>query len=150
MSTSTKPSTQDARLEEVFGAPLAQLYAAAAAGSATPAEQRALELRSFLALTEEQVARVRDRVHRSTAPDADMNTLSASDLRFDSEWMDAALSARTEYVAALDQLLRSMPPQGAPRQPSRVRFTQNKITTRAVPATPPLAAEPAAKGARGH
>lgn len=150
MSAFTKPSTQDARLEEVFGAPLAQLYAAATAGRATPAEQRALELRSFLALTEEQVAGVRARVHRSTAPDADMDTLSASDLRLDSEWMDAALSARTEYVAALDQLLRSMPPQGAPRQPSRVRFNQNKITTRAVPATPPLALEPAAKGARGR
>ncbi|MFZ3470423.1 hypothetical protein ACODT4_15340 [Streptomyces sp. 2.9] len=150
MSTSTKPTSQDAHLEEVFGAPLARLYAAAAAGSATPAEQRALELRSFLALAEEQVARVRDRVHRYTAPDVDMSTLSASELRFDSQWMDAALSARTQYVTALDQLLRSMPPPGSPRPESRVRFNHHKITTRAAPRVPPLAADPAAHGARGH
>ncbi|GAA2643742.1 hypothetical protein GCM10010425_59020 [Streptomyces spororaveus] len=150
MSSSTKPTSQDTHLEEVFGAPLARLYAAAAAGTATPAEQRALELRSFLALAEEQVAHVRDRVHQYTAPDADMSTLSASELRLDSQWMDAALSARTQYVTALDQLLRSMPPPGSPRPESRVRFNQPKITTRAAPRVPPLAAAPAAHGARGH
>lgn len=150
MTTSTKPTSQDARLEEVFGAPLAQLYAAAAAGTATPAQQRALELRSFLALAEEQVTRVRERVHRNTAPDADMDSLSPSELRFDSEWMDAALSARAQYVTALSQLLRSMPPPDSPRPPSRVRFNQNKITTRAAPSVPPLAADPAARGVKGR
>ncbi|MFG2483442.1 hypothetical protein ACGFSI_11880 [Streptomyces virginiae] len=150
MSTSTKPTSQDANLEEVFGAPLARLYVAAAAGTATAAVRRALELRSFLALAEEQVARVRDRVHRYTAPDTDMGALSASELCFDSQWMDAALSARTQYVTALDQLLRSMPPPGSPRPESRVRFNQNKITTRVAFRVPPLAADPAAQGARGH
>lgn len=150
MSTLTKPTSQDAYLEEVFGAPLAQLYAAAAAGTATQAEQRALELRSFLALAEEQVAHVRGRVHRYTAPDADMGALSASELRLDAQWMDAALSARTQYVSALEQFLRSMPPPGALRPESRVRFNQHKITTSAVPRVPPLAADPVVHGVRGH
>ncbi|WP_405421470.1 hypothetical protein [Streptomyces erythrochromogenes] len=116
MSTLTKPSSQDAHIEEVFGTPIAQLYAQAAAGTATPAAHRALELRSFLALAEEQVARVRDRVHCYTAPDADMGTLSASERRFDAQWMDAALSARGEYVTTLRDLLRAMPPPGTARQ----------------------------------
>ncbi|MCY0935929.1 hypothetical protein [Streptomyces sp. H34-S4] len=150
MSASTMPSSQDAHLEEIFGTPVPQLYAAAAAGTATPAEHRALELRSFLALAEEQVARVRDRIHHYTAPEADMGLLSASELRLDSQWMDAALSARTQYVDALEQLLRSMPPPGSPRPQSRVRFNQHKITTRAAPRVPPLAADPAAHGVKGR
>ncbi|WP_406346492.1 hypothetical protein OH787_06200 [Streptomyces sp. NBC_01547] len=149
MSASTKPTSQDAHLEEVFGTPVAQLYAAAVAGTATPAEHRALELRSFLALAEEQVALVRDRVHRYTAPDADMGTLSASELCFDSQWMDAALSARTQYVTALRELLRAMPPPGTARE-GPPQFTQPRITTRLAPMVPRVAAGPAAQGARGH
>ncbi len=149
MSASTKPTSQDAHLEEVFGTPVAQLYAAAVAGTATPAEHRALELRSLLALAEEQVALVRDRVHRYTVPDAEMGTLSASELRFDSQWMDAALSARTQYVAALRELLRAMPPPDTARE-GPPQFTQPRITTRPVPMVPPVAAGPAAQGARGH
>ncbi|MFF3088666.1 hypothetical protein ACFVRB_27000 [Streptomyces nojiriensis] len=149
MSASTKPTSQDAHLEEVFGNPVARLYEAAAAGTATPAVHRALELRSFLALAEEQVALVRDRVHSYTAPDADMGRLSASELRFDSRWMDAALSARTQYVAALRDLLRSMPPPGTARE-GPPQFTQPRITTRPAPIVAPVAAVPAGQGARGH
>ncbi|MFJ5546719.1 hypothetical protein [Streptomyces sp. NPDC093225] len=149
VSTSTKPSSQDADLEEVFGASIAQLYASAAAGTSTPAEHRALELRSFLALAEEQVARVRDRVHRYTAPEADMNALSASELRFDSQWMEAALAARTQYVTALRQLLRVMSPSatGRERQP---HSNHPKINTQAASMTAPTPAGPAVRGARGH
>lgn len=149
MSTSTKPSSQDAHLEEVFAAPVAQLYAAAAAGTATPAAQRALELRSFLALAEEQVARVRDRVHRYTAPDADMGTLSASELRFDSQWLDAALSARTQYVTALRELLRAMPPPGTARH-GPPKLDQLWATTRPAAGVSPVGARPAAQSARGR
>ncbi|WP_374777042.1 hypothetical protein OG756_34050 [Streptomyces sp. NBC_01310] len=149
MSASTKPTSLDAHLEEVFGTPVPRLYEAAAAGTATPAERRALELRSFLALAEEQVALVRDRVHRYTAPEADMGTLSASELRFDSQWMDAALSARTQYVAALRELLRSMPPPGTAREGPPL-FAQPRIATRPAPIVPPVVAGPAAQGARGH
>ncbi|MER6516666.1 hypothetical protein ABT246_07315 [Streptomyces sp. NPDC001553] len=149
MSTSTKPSSQDAHLEEVFAVPVAQLYAAAAAGTATPAAQRALELRSFLALAEEQVARVRDRVHRYTAPDADMGTLSASELRFDSQWLDAALSARTQYVTALRELLRAMPPPGTACH-GPPKLDQLWATTRPAAGVSPVGARSAAQSARGR
>lgn len=149
MSAWTKPSSQDEYLEEVFAAPLVRLYAAAAAGTATPAEQRALELRSFLALAEEQVARVRDRVHRYTDPDADMGTLSASELRFDAQWMDAALSARTQYVTALRELLRAMPPPGTARE-GPPKSDQPWAITRPATGISPAGERPAAHIARGR
>ncbi|MER5567191.1 hypothetical protein ABT083_13405 [Streptomyces goshikiensis] len=148
MSASAKPSSQDARLEEAFGISLARLYAAAAAGDATPAEHRALELRSFLALAEEQVACVRDRVHQYTAPEADMGTLSASELRFDAQWMDTALSVRIRYVTALGELLRAMPPAST-AQASPPKLDQPRITTDPTPPIPPATAGPVIPSARG-
>lgn len=64
-----KATTMDADLQKVFGKPVLELYETAADHDASPALARALELRSFLALTEEQVARVRDRVHADMDPD---------------------------------------------------------------------------------
>ncbi|MEU0715667.1 hypothetical protein ABZ498_00615 [Streptomyces lavendulocolor] len=137
MSVRLKSSTVDGRLQEVFGAPVAELYATAAGPDAPPALIRALELRSFLALAEEQVARVRDRVHEAMAPDRDMGELSAGDLRFDAQWLEAALDARDGYRAALGELLRTMPP---PDQQSRpVRTAQPVVAT----ALPPSLAAPA-------
>ncbi|CAB72397.1 hypothetical protein GTY87_35205 [Streptomyces sp. SID7813] len=78
-----KATTLDGDLQQVFGNPVAELYEAAAGRDASPALARALELRSFLALTEEQVALVRDRVHADMDPDRDMDELSADTLRFD-------------------------------------------------------------------
>ncbi|MER0445761.1 hypothetical protein ABR738_14525 [Streptomyces sp. Edi4] len=130
MSVRLKPSTADGQLQEVFGAPVPALYATATEPDASPALARALELRSFLALAEEQVARVRDRVHEAMAPDRDMGELSADDLRLDAQWLEAALDARDGYRAALGELLRSMPPPA--QQPRAVRLTQT-----AVAATPP-------------
>ncbi|WP_405729231.1 hypothetical protein OG885_09930 [Streptomyces sp. NBC_00028] len=118
MSVIDKPSSRDAALQEGFGAEVAELYAQAARGEANAALQRALELRSFLALAEEQVARVRDRIHAETAADGDMDDLSAEKLRWDAEWMDAALAGRDGYTAALDELLRTMP---APNQVTSAR-----------------------------
>ncbi|GLV88721.1 hypothetical protein Slala04_01750 [Streptomyces lavendulae subsp. lavendulae] len=141
MSASTKPSSQDIRLEEVFGAPVGELYEQAAAGIAPPSVSRALELRSFLALTEEQVARVRDRVYAAMAPDRDMNELSADQLRMDSQWMDAALSARGEYLTALGELLKTMPaPTNPPRRP--VAFDQSPLAARLSPRPAPAALPP--------
>ncbi|MFJ4918465.1 hypothetical protein [Streptomyces sp. NPDC088725] len=114
----------DGQLYEVFGAPVADLYAAASGPDASPALAHALELRSFLALAEEQVARVRDRVHDTMAPDRDMSELSAEKLRFDAQWLDAALDARSGYRAALDDLLRTGPPSGQQSRP--VQLTQHK------------------------
>ncbi|MFJ1551737.1 hypothetical protein [Streptomyces sp. NPDC088246] len=137
MSVKFKPSTVDGRLQDIFGAPVADLYETAASADASAAVTRALELRSFLALAEEQVACVRDRVHDATAPDRDMSELSADDLRMDAQWLEAALDARDGYRAALDDLLRTMPPPGQQHRP--VQLTQHKATT----TLPPAVAAPA-------
>ncbi|MFE4613392.1 hypothetical protein ACFRK5_34395 [Streptomyces niveus] len=135
MSTSAKPTSRDDLLAETFGATLAELYERAAVSPGVPALTRALELRSFLALAEEQVDRVRDRVHEAMAPDRDMNELSADELRFDAQWLAAALDARDGYLAALGQLLRTMPAQSVDRSSRPVEFAQPQITTTLPPAT---------------
>ncbi|MCC2275541.1 hypothetical protein LKL35_08910 [Streptomyces sp. ET3-23] len=127
MSVRHKSSTVDGRLEEVFDAPVAELYERAAGPDASAAVSRAMELRSFLALAEEQVARVRDRVHEAMAADRDMDELSADELRMDAQWLDAALDARDGYRAALDDLLRTMPPPLP--QPRPFRTAQQTVTT---------------------
>ncbi|MFI8880260.1 hypothetical protein [Streptomyces sp. NPDC055243] len=120
-------STMDGDLQKVFGSPVPELYEAVAGPDALPALARALELRSFLALTEEQVARVRDRVHADMDPDRDMGQLSAATLRFDAQWLEAALDARDGYRAALGELLRTMPPPDQRARP--VRTAQLRATT---------------------
>ncbi|MFE9308130.1 hypothetical protein ACFYM5_10560 [Streptomyces sp. NPDC006706] len=135
MSVRDKPCTQDARLHEVFGAPVTDLYEQAAGPDASAAITRALELRSFLALAEEQVARIRDRVHEAMTPERDMDELSADDLRMDTQWLEAALAARDGYRAALDDLLRTMPPLHQQARPTR--FAQQTVTTTLPPAAAP-------------
>jgi hypothetical protein len=126
----------DGELREVFGALVPELHEAVVGPDASPALARGLELRSFLALAEEQVARVRDRVHSDMDPDRDMGELSADKLRFDAQWLKAALEARDGYRAALGELLRTMP---SPDQQARlVRTAQHRTT-----ATPPASAAPA-------
>ncbi|MFE4664561.1 hypothetical protein ACFRI7_11655 [Streptomyces sp. NPDC056716] len=144
MSVPSRPSSQDPVIAEAFGAPLHQLHATAASPGASAALVRALELRSFLAVTEEQVARVRDRAHAATAPDRDQDDLSADALRFDAEWLKAALEARAGYRTALDSLLRSMPPSEATAE--KVQFHQPRITTVLPPAAPPPVPGGAAAG----
>ncbi|MFD9224904.1 hypothetical protein ACFWDI_34015 [Streptomyces sp. NPDC060064] len=144
MSVIDKSTSRDAAVQEAFGAEVAELYAQAARGEANAALQRALELRSFLAVAEEQVARVRDRVHAATAADGDMGELSADDLRWDADWLEAALAGRDGYTAALDELLRTMP---APTQPAVPRADVSPK----IPATaPPAPAAPRAGAVRIH
>jgi hypothetical protein len=138
------PSSADGQLQEVFGAPVAALYANATGPDASPALARALELRSFLALTEEQVARVRDRVHADMDPDRDMGELSADKLRFDAQWLDAALEARDGYRTALGELLRTMPPLDQRPRPVR---TAQPMTTAALLLPSLAASAPTAAGA---
>jgi hypothetical protein len=64
-----------------------------------------MELRSFLALAERQVSRVRDRIHEHTAPDRAIWHLSAETMRTDAEWLEAALSARKGYCKALASVI---------------------------------------------
>ena len=125
-----KTSTMDADLQKVFGNPVPELHEAAAGPDASPALARALELRSFLALTEEQVARVRDRVHADMDPDRDMGELSADKLRFDAQWLEAALDARDGYRAALRELLRTMPPPDKAARPVRTAQLRATATPR--------------------
>ncbi|WP_039631405.1 hypothetical protein [Streptomyces sp. 769] len=128
-----KPTSQDALLAKAFGASLSDLYEQAQGPDASAALTRAMELRSFLVVAEEQVARVRDRVHQATAADRDLGELSADGLRMDAAWLEAALDGRNGYVAALGELLRTMPsPSQRPEGP--VQFTQSKITTTLPPA----------------
>lgn len=136
----------DGDLEKVFGNPVPELYEVAAGPDASPALARALELRSFLALTEEQVARVRDRVHADMDPDRDMGELSADKLRFDAQWLEAALDARDSYRAALGELLRTMPPPD--QRPRPVRMTQLRATAALPPSAAP--APPRAGAARAR
>ncbi|WP_330434552.1 hypothetical protein OIC43_09360 [Streptomyces sp. NBC_00825] len=135
MNASLKPSTADGQLQEVFGAPVVELYTSVTGPDASAALTRALELRSFLALTEEQVARVRDRVHADMAPDRDMDELSADKLRSDSDWLEAALDARDGYRAALGELLHTMPPPN--QQPRPVRLAQPMAVAALPPAVVP-------------
>ncbi|MFJ8151177.1 hypothetical protein [Streptomyces sp. NPDC094468] len=118
-----KASTMDADLYMIFGRPVPELYEAAAGHDASLALARALELRSFLALTEEQVARVRDRVYADMDPDRDMDELSADKLRFDAQWLEAALDARDGYRAALRELLCTMPSPGQRAWSARTQLT---------------------------
>ncbi|MEU9280302.1 hypothetical protein [Streptomyces sp. NPDC048341] len=141
-----KTSTMDGDLQKVFGNPVPELHEAAAGPDASPALARALELRSFLALTEEQVARVRDRVHADMDPDRDMGELSADKLRFDAQWLEAALDARDGYRAALGELLRTMP---APDQrPRPVRTTHLRATATLPPSAAPAPTRAGAARAR--
>lgn len=135
---SPRPSSADSGLVEIFGAPVAELHERAAVSPGAAALTRALELRGFLALAEQQVARVRDRVHEAMAPGRDMGELSADELRFDAQWLAAALDARDGYLAALGQLLRTMPAQTAQPTARPVQFAQPQITT-----TLPTTAAPA-------
>ncbi|MEV0259398.1 hypothetical protein AB0H82_34740 [Streptomyces sp. NPDC050732] len=126
-------------MAQAFSASLSELYAQAAGPEASGALMRALELRSWLAVAEEQVARVRDRIHAATAADRDMGELSADDLRFDAQWMEAALSAREGYATALTEFLRTMPPPGVrPERP--VQLAQPRLTTTLPPAPAPARA----------
>ncbi|WP_370666652.1 hypothetical protein [Streptomyces sp. IBSBF 2507] len=141
-----KASTMDADLQKVFGNPVPELYEAAAGHDASPALARALELRSFLALTEEQVARVRDRVHADMDPDRDMDELSADTLRFDAQWLEAALEARDGYRAALGELLSTLPPPA--HQARRVRTAQLRATATLPPSAAPAPQRAGAARAR--
>ncbi|MEI5100933.1 hypothetical protein RB200_23335 [Streptomyces sp. PmtG] len=93
VSVRYKKSSQDEALSLTFGASLSELYVQASNPAAPVALTRALVLRSWLALAEEQVVRVRDRVLDATAAHRDLGGQFSEDLRFDAQWLEAALSA---------------------------------------------------------
>ncbi|MFJ4689226.1 hypothetical protein [Streptomyces sp. NPDC088789] len=134
MNASARPTSHDAVLEAAFGAPVAQLHVMAHVPGASAALWRALELRTFLAVAEEQVARVRDRVHQATDPGRDQDELSPDALRMDADWLRAALESRVGYRAALEGLLRSMPPPAITA--GKAQLARPRIATVLPPAAP--------------
>ncbi|MEJ8639018.1 hypothetical protein [Streptomyces sp. MS2.AVA.5] len=141
-----KASTLDGDLQLVFGNPVPELYEMAAGSAASPALVRALELRSFLALIEEQVARVRGYVQADMDPDRDMRELSADKLCLDAHWLEAALDARDGYRTALRELLCTVPP---PDQRARsVHTAQLRATATLAPSAAPAPQRAGAARAR--
>ncbi|WP_405626024.1 hypothetical protein [Streptomyces sp. NBC_01396] len=65
--------------------------------------------------------------------DREPGELSGEDLRWDAQWLEATLAGRDGYVAALDDLLRTMPALDQ-RPTHQVQFDQPKITATAPPA----------------
>ncbi|MFE6461243.1 hypothetical protein ACFVP0_27765 [Streptomyces cinereoruber] len=140
MSAASRPSSRDEAVERMFGAPLAELYVMAARSGASPSLGRALELRSYLAVSEEHLNRVCDRIHASTAPGDGRRELSPGSLRIDADWLEAALDGRSGCLKAMDTLLAAMPPPAA---------RSRSAPTSSLPAAPrPAPAQPAA--ARGR
>nr|WSX75887.1 hypothetical protein OH826_19740 [Streptomyces sp. NBC_00899] len=132
MNTNEMPTTQDTAIVEAFGSPLAVLYSQAAAGAAEPALQGVLELRSFLALVEDQAAKIRFRIGQAVDPAGDLYAFSGQDLRFQTALLEAALDTGRKYGQTLQELLLATPAQSPPsRRP--VQFTQSKIAAISAP-----------------
>jgi hypothetical protein len=126
MNAAEMPTTQDTAIVEALGRPLSVLYAQAAAGTVEPMVQRVLELRSFLALVEDQAGKTRDRIRQATDPAGDPYSVSAQHLRFQTELLEAALEVGRTYGQTLRELLAATPTDSPPsRRP--VQFTQSKI-----------------------
>jgi len=132
MNAAEMPTTQDTAIVEALGRPLAVLYAQAAAGTVEPMAQRVLELRSWLAMVEDQTLQTRLRIHHATAGAADLYGLSTDDLRFDVAFLDATLRAGRRCAQALGELLQTVP-AGPPLTQRQVEFTQAKIAAISAP-----------------
>ncbi|WP_433892610.1 hypothetical protein [Streptomyces sp. CA-111067] len=128
MNPAERPTTQDTAIVEALGRPLTVLYTQAAAGAAEPAVQRVLELRSFLALVEDQAVKTRDRIRQAADPAGDLYSVPARHLRWQTELLEQTLEVGRRYGHTLRELL-GVPP--ADTSPSRrpVQFTQSKIAT---------------------
>jgi hypothetical protein len=127
MSVTEMPTSQDAAIVEALGRPLAVLYAGATAGTAEPVVQRVLELRSFLALVEDQAAKIRDRIRHAVDPAGGLYSVSLQDLRFQTALLEAALDVGRTYGQTLQELLAATPTPCPPRH-RPAQFTQSRIT----------------------
>lgn len=126
MNSAEMPTTQDTAIVEALGRPLDVLYAQAAAGTADPVVQRVLELRSFLAVIEDQAGKARDSIHRATAPGGDLYGLPSQILGFQTTLLEAAQAAGRRYAQMLHEVLPAIPTyDSSQRRP--VQFIQSKI-----------------------
>ncbi|MFD8117859.1 hypothetical protein [Streptomyces microflavus] len=128
MSGIDTSTSRDAALQEAFGAEVDVLYAQAARGEANAVLQRALELRSFLAVAEEHL----ERVHNIAESDSQMGELSSADLDRHDQWIEAAVASCDLYESVLDELLLTMPPPSDPNGPRA--GPRVKVTATAPPA----------------
>ncbi|WUH90344.1 hypothetical protein OG900_09680 [Streptomyces sp. NBC_00433] len=154
MNSAEMPTTQDTAIVEALGRPLDVLYAQAAAGTVDPMVQRVLELRSFLALVEDQAGKTRDRIRQAVDPEGDLYGVSAQHLRFQTELLEAALEVGRTYGQTLRELLGA-PPTDSPPGRRPVQFTQSKIAAISAPGggltvRPGPAAEPAVEAGVGR
>ncbi|OKJ72256.1 hypothetical protein [Streptomyces sp. CB02460] len=140
MSVIDTSTSRDAVLQEAFGAEVDALYAQAARSEANTALQRALELRSFLAVAEEHL----ERVHNIAESDSQMGELPSDDLHRHDQWIEAAVANCDLYESALDELLLTMPPPSHPNVPRAGPRPQVTATA------PPAAAGPRAGSVRAR
>jgi hypothetical protein len=126
MNSTEMPTTQDTAIVNAFGLPLDVLYARAAAGTADPGVQRVLELRSFLAVIEDQAGKARDRIHRATGPQDGLYSLSGPDLRFRIALLESAQAVGRRYEQMLRELLPAMSTP-APSQRRSEQFAPSEI-----------------------
>lgn len=126
MNATEMPTTHDTAIVEALGRPLAVLYAQAVAATSEPTLQRVLELRSFLALVEDQAAKTRERIRQAVDPTGDLYSVDPQHLRFQTAMLEAALDVGRTYGQTLRELLAAAPSDFLPtRRP--VQFTQSKI-----------------------
>ncbi|WP_433549148.1 hypothetical protein ACQPZG_31870 [Streptomyces sp. CA-294286] len=76
-------------------------------GDATQQQARVMELRGLLAVAEMHVERIRSRVHQATSPERTVEDEDADALRWDAQWLDAALNARNGCRTVLENALRT-------------------------------------------
>lgn len=126
MNAAEMPTTQDTAIVEAFGRPLDVLYGQAAAGTVEPMVQRVLELRSFLALVEDQASKIRDRIRQGVDPAGDLYGMDPRHLWFQTDLLEAALETGRTYGQTLRELLGA-PPTDSPPTSRPVQFTQSKI-----------------------
>ncbi|MEE4543996.1 hypothetical protein V2S66_18720 [Streptomyces sp. V4-01] len=154
MNAAEMPTTQDTAIVEALGRPLTVLYTQAVAGTAEPAVQRVLELRSFLALVEDQAAKICHRIRLAVDPAGDLYGADPQHLRFQTALLEAALETGRTYRRTLQELL-AVTPAASPPNRRPVQFTQSKIAAISAPdgrltARPGPAGEPVVEAGAGR
>ncbi|SEO73866.1 hypothetical protein [Actinacidiphila rubida] len=109
MNAAEMPTTQDSAIVEAFGRPMDVLYTQVETGEALPALVRVLELRSWLAMVEDQAVQTRQRIHEARAKAVDLYGTSADDLRFDVAVLEATQRVGLRYAETLGELLQNAP-----------------------------------------
>ncbi|MFF4285643.1 hypothetical protein ACFY0R_09985 [Streptomyces sp. NPDC001633] len=122
MQTRRSATSLDAQIEEAFGRPITALRH----DLENPAVRRVLEIRAMLAVVEQHLDQIRDRLHTATAPDRNCAELADEDLTVDAEWLAAAGRSRNHHAQAITSLLRA----GPTASPRKQDHTATEATAR--------------------